>query len=62
MTKTNKQTQQIFQDFHQSMTDEQEKLKKGLSHLVRKTAIESERLMKNRENIELEKMEKELEK
>jgi len=60
MTKTNQQTQKIFQDFHQTMTDEQEKLKKGLNHLVRKSAIESERLMREREAKELKKMEEEL--
>ena len=62
MTKMTKQTQQIFQDFHQAMNMEQDKLKEGLNHLVRKSAEESERLMRAREAIELEKMEKELEK
>ena len=62
MTKTNQQTQKIFKDFHKTMADEQEKLKKGLNHLVRKSAIESEKLMRNREVGELKKIEIELEK
>ncbi len=60
MTKTNQQTQKIFQDFHQTMNDEQAKLKKGLNHLVRKSAIEAEKLMKIREKEELKKIEEDL--
>ncbi len=60
MTKSNKQTRKIFQELLQTMDSEQKNLRKNLNKLVKKSAVEAEKLMRIQEENELKKMEQEL--
>ena len=61
MTKTNKQTQDAFKEFNVSMSNAQDSLKKGLGELVRSSAVDAESKLKQKEAIELKKIEIKLE-
>ena len=60
--KTTAKTKTIFQNLQQKMQKEQDLLKNNLNDLVRESAVDAEKKMRAREALELEKIEKELEK